>query len=281
MNRSRADHEPKRESGPGNKRDRERGWGDQGHHVIASGKPRSDSKETKGIRKKIDNDRINLLQRRVERLEKECEDIHANLSWRSESWSLALVGESEQDVVELRQNEMVTSLGYLFGGNRLDMGMAEGTSTMTKTTERKRDWVIILSGLAILCMVIAALWSAYLVLLEDNPPAIFHRVEVVKDSAYPGEHVEYLVDFEKFTTAAPDRRRFWVNGVSTEVPQPDDPPSNPPGRYEFVVKVDVPEELLPKRDYYIMQSFTWPVNALTERTISHRIGPFHILEDKE
>ena len=147
-----------------------------------------------------------------------------------------------------------------------------------RNAEGDLDYVQLFMVILIGFFALATVYIIYNTYIEDNPPVVFHQSIITKKSAAPGGHVEWLVDFEKFTTAAPDRRRFWINGVSTEVPEPDDPPSNDPGRYKFLIKADVPLELLPGEDYYIVQTFTYQVNHLAERSVTDKIGPFTIVE---
>jgi hypothetical protein len=176
---------------------------------------------------------------------------------------------------------MVGGAGPVTGGGWLSHFLADEAGTMKEPRTSSRDWFTLIIAFFVFIVLVGVIWSVYLVQFEDNPPVVFNKITITQDESVPGGHVEYEVDFCKFTDAAPDRRRFWVNGISTEIPQPDDPPSNPPGCYVFPIKVDVPIELFPKDDYYIIQSFTFQVNPLKERTVSHKIGPFVIADPEQ
>ena len=227
--------------------------------------------------RETDDSRIVSLQRRVQRLERECEHIQTDISRRPESGFVPVTGPGEPDVAELRPAEMASGAGSVVGGGRSGNLLADEARAM-KTKTSNKDWFTILVAILIVLVLAGTVLAIYLIQFEDNPPIEFNEITITKSTSVPGEHVEYTVDFCKFTDAAPDRRRFWINGTSTEVPPPDDPPSNLPGCYVFTIKVDVPLELLPNTEYYLMQSFTFQVNPLKERTVQHKIGPFFVLE---
>jgi hypothetical protein len=135
-------------------------------------------------------------------------------------------------------------------------------------------FILLISTFVILAII-------YLTYIEDNPPMVVNSAEVLRHTAEPGQTVSYVLDFCKHTNAAPDRRRTWINGVSTLVPGPDDPPSNKVGCFKFPIGVDVPKELFPDNDYYLFQTFTYQVNPLAERTVEFTVGPFHIIEPED
>lgn len=146
-----------------------------------------------------------------------------------------------------------------------------------RTADDCIDWVQIFLAIIIVLLITGASTVFYLRLYEDNPPVEFLDFRIIKESAEPGGLVIFNHSFCKFTTAAPKRDRSWINGI-TITTTGEDPPSNDPGCYNFDNAVRVPLELLPGPDYYIVQTFTYEVNPLAQRSVMQQIGPFTILE---
>ena len=143
-----------------------------------------------------------------------------------------------------------------------------------------RDWVTVLLAILIMIIHIGVLWSAYLVVLEDNPPVTINEIYPVRETGFPGGTVTYFIDVCKHTSTSPDKRVSWENSLAFVVPDPIDPPSADPGCFEFTSIIDVPETL-PPSEYMLNMTWDYQVNPLAKRAVSAKIGPFTILDPEE
>lgn len=146
-----------------------------------------------------------------------------------------------------------------------------------RTSDGCWDYVQIFLAIITVILLLIVVGATYLRHFEDNPPVEFGEVKILKAIAIPGGEVVFDVSFCKFTDAAADRRRSWVNGTVLLTANLN-PPDNEPGCYTFENHVRVPIELIPGEDYFLYQTFTYQVNPLAERSVQQKIGPFTILE---
>ncbi len=143
----------------------------------------------------------------------------------------------------------------------------------------------------------AIILAVYWLEVDDNPPASVENIimynevggEIVdKIVVHQGGQIAFSVDFCKFTTAAAEIRRTWMNdlvyhpavGASDghAVPREEHPTVLPRGCGTQLVVLDIPTTL-PPEEYMLGTTVIYQVNPIKERFITYDVGPILILSE--
>ena len=136
--------------------------------------------------------------------------------------------------------------------------------------------------LAVILLLIIMVFALvlYLMLFEDNPPATINNVNYEVQEVYPGESINYTLDWCKHTSSPVTVSRAWI-GTFLEIqpPQAQATGTRPvlgPGCYTHNIRVPIPD--LSPGEHRMKVSYIYEVNPLSVRTVSYELEPIIVLE---
>ena len=142
------------------------------------------------------------------------------------------------------------------------------------------DPVQVMLGILTLIIIIFFGLVLYLMIVEDNPPAVINQVSYEIQEVRPGEAITYRLDWCKNTGSPVTVSRAWI-GTFLEIQPPQDPatgtrPVLGPGCYVHNIRVPIPD--LSPGEHRMKVSYIYEVNPFSTRSVSYEVGPIIVLE---